>query len=110
MTTLVQARRNKSLTQRQLADELGVKHTLISAWERGVYKPRLRHLKKLCKILELPLKEIEFIQIPEKPIASKERIRQQIEAYDESMGYVDSAWLRGGRYDIDPAFHDTPTA
>ena len=109
MPTLAQARRNKSLTQRQLADELGVKHTLISAWERGVYKPGPRNLKKLCEILEVNLEEIEFIPKPAKPITSKEQIRQQIEAHYESMGYVDSAWLRGGRYDIDPAFHDKPS-
>ena len=112
MITLAQARRNKTLTQRQLAGELGVKHTLISAWERGVYKPRFRNLKRLCEILDVNLEEIEFIhrQTLEKPIPSPEQIRQQNKAYDESMGYVDSAWLRGGRYDIDPGFHDPPDA
>ncbi len=110
MTTLAHARRNKSLTQQVVANELGVKPTVISAWERGVYKPRVHNLKKLCDILELTLEEIEFAPRPEKPITSKDRIRQQFAAYDESMGYVDSTWLRGGRYDIDPAFHNKPTA
>ena len=107
MPTLAQARRNKSLTQRQLADELGIKQTLISAWERGISKPDLGNLEKLCEILEVNLEEIEFISKPEKPITSKDQTRQQIENYNERMGYVDSSWLRGGRYDIDPAFHDT---
>ena len=109
MPTLAQARLNKSLTQRQLANELGVRNTLVSAWERGVYKPGPRNLKKLCEILEISLEEIEFIPKAEKPILSKEPTRQQIEAHNESMGYVDSTWLRGGRYDIDPAFHDAPS-
>ena len=110
MPTLAQARRHKSLTQRQLADGVGVRPTLVSAWERGVYKPGLPNLKKLCEILEVTLEEIEFIPKPAKPITSKERTRQQIEAHNESMGYVDSTWLRGGRYDVDPAFHDPPSA
>ena len=107
MPTLAQARPNKSLTQRQLADELGVNHTLISSWERGVHKPGPTNLKKLCQILEITCEEIEFIPKPEKPKTSREERIRQIQVYDESMGYVDSTWLRGGRYDIDPAFHET---
>lgn len=114
MPTLAQARRRKLLTQRQLADKMGIKHTLVSAWERGIYEPRLSNLKKLCEILEITFEQIEFLPRPEKPKASpktsaktaNELSRQQIEAHDESMGYVDSTWLRGGRYDIDPAHHE----
>ena len=106
MPTLAQARRRKSLTQRQLTDKLGVQHTLVSSWERGVLKPGPSDIKKLCEILEVTREEIEFIPEPEKPKTSREERRQQIQAYEESMGYVDSTWLRGGRYDIDPAFHE----
>ena len=109
MPTLSEARRNKSMSQRQLADRMGVNPTLISAWERGVQKPGLRNLKKLCEILEVTLEQIEFIPEPAEPGSSEEDSRRQIEAHDESMGYVDSTWLRGGRYDIDPAFHDKPS-
>ncbi len=31
---------------------------------------------------------------------------QQIKDHDERMGFVDSTWLRGGRYDVDPASHE----
>jgi hypothetical protein len=61
----------------------------------------------LCEILEITPEEIEFIPGPEEPKPTREERRQQIQAYEESMGYVDSTWLRGGRYDIDPAFHET---
>jgi transcriptional regulator with XRE-family HTH domain len=103
MPTLAQARRRKHLTRRQLADELGVNYTLVSAWERGVNHPRPNNLKKLCQALEITPKEIEFTPRPEKPGSSR---KEQILAHDESMGYVDSTWLRGGRYDIDPAIHE----
>ncbi|HZA21909.1 MAG TPA: helix-turn-helix transcriptional regulator [Dehalococcoidia bacterium] len=106
MSTLAEARRRKSLTQRQLAEKLGVEHTLVSSWERGVHKPGPSDLEKLCKILEITWEEIEFIPGPEKPTNSREERMQQTQAYEESMGYVDSTWLRGGRYDIDPAFHE----
>lgn len=86
---------------------MGINHTLISAWERGIYKPRLSNLKKLCQILGITVEEIEFTPKPEKDNVSSEVARQQIQAHDESMGYVDSTWLRGGRYDIDPASHET---
>jgi transcriptional regulator with XRE-family HTH domain len=108
MTTLAQARRRKLLTQRQLAHELGVKPSVVSAWERGVDQPRRDALKKLCLILEVPPEEIELAYRPEAPGSSREAVRQQIAAHDESMGYVDSTWLRGGRYDIDPASHESP--
>jgi transcriptional regulator with XRE-family HTH domain len=85
---------------------MGIQHTLVSSWERGVLKPGPTDLEKLCEILEITWKEIEFIPGPEKPKTSKEERMQQIQAYEESMGYVDSTWLRGGRYDIDPAFHE----
>jgi transcriptional regulator with XRE-family HTH domain len=106
VTTLAQARRRKSLTQRQLADKLGVQHTLVLSWERGVHRPGPADLNKLCEILEITREEIEFMPGPEKPRTSREERMQQAQAYEESMGYVDSTWLRGGRYDIDPAFHE----
>lgn len=106
MPSLAQARRRKALTQRQLADELGVHHTLVSAWERGVNKPRLNNLMNLCRVLEINPEEIEFTPGPENLRNSREAVRRQIEAHNESMGYVDSSWLRGGRYDIDPASHE----
>ena len=109
--TLAKARRRKSLTQRQLAEKLGIPRAQLSSWERGVHKPGPGDLEKLCEILEITREEIEFIPGPEKPRTSpkisREERRQQTQAYEESMGYVDSNWLRGGRYDIDPAFHET---
>jgi transcriptional regulator with XRE-family HTH domain len=107
VTTLAQARRRKSLTQRQLADILGIPHMLVSAWERVIHKPGPSDIEKLCEILEITREKIEFVPGPEKPKTSREERIRQTQAYEESMGYVDSTWLRGGRYDIDPAFHET---
>ena len=64
------------------------------------------NLKKLCQILDITWEEIEFIPEPEKPKTFGEERMQQPQAYEESMGYVDSTWLRGGRYDVDPVFRE----
>ena len=64
MPTLAQLRRKKFLTQKQLAELLGVTDTLVSSWERGVYQPRLSNLKKLCEILDVSLDDIEFLSKP----------------------------------------------
>jgi ribosome-binding protein aMBF1 (putative translation factor) len=111
MPTIAQARRRKSLTQKQLATKIGIEPALVAAWEEGISKPQSSNLKKLGEILEISSEEIEFVSASEKPKTSpktsNEVMRQEVEAHNESMGYVDSTWLRGGRYDIDPASHDT---
>jgi transcriptional regulator with XRE-family HTH domain len=107
MPTIAQARRKKSLTQKQLATQIGIEPALVAAWEEGISKPQSSNLKKLYEILGISSEEIELVPAPKKPKTSNEVIRQEVEAHNESMGYVDSTWLRGGRYDIDPASHDT---
>jgi len=107
MLTIAQARRRKSLTQKQLATQIGIEPALVADWEEGISKPQSSNLMKLCEILGMESEEIKFVPAPGKPKTSNEAMRQEVEAHNESMGYVDSTWLRGGRYDIDPASHDT---
>ena len=44
-------RKDKKLTQRQLADKLGITDRAISKWENGKSMPDLSLLKPLCDIL-----------------------------------------------------------
>lgn len=44
-------RRTLSVTQEQLASELGVSRTAVAKWESGEKEPTLQNLTKLCKIL-----------------------------------------------------------
>ncbi len=48
---LVEARKNKNLTQEQLAEKLYVTRQAISRWERGTAEPDLQTLSRLCNIL-----------------------------------------------------------
>ncbi len=47
------ARKSLNLTQRQLADCLGVSNTTISNWEKGLSRPDADLIQKLCQVLHL---------------------------------------------------------
>ena len=47
------ARKAAGLTQRQLADSLGVSNTSISNWEKGLSRPDADMIQKLCTYLSL---------------------------------------------------------
>jgi transcriptional regulator with XRE-family HTH domain len=56
-------RRNKDVTQEQLAELIGVSADFISQIERGLRSPSFENLQKLSEVLEVPLSE--FFQFPE---------------------------------------------
>lgn len=51
-------RKQKGITQNELADQLAVQRTMISAYEDGRSEPKLLTLKLLCDILEVGLEEL----------------------------------------------------
>ena len=51
-------RKNKGLTQEQLAEKLGVTNKTVSRWETGKYMPDLSLLKPLSEELEITLNEL----------------------------------------------------
>ena len=51
--TIRNARRSLGLTQRQLADSLGVSNTCVSNWEKGLSRPDADMIQKLCAQLHL---------------------------------------------------------
>lgn len=51
--TIRNARKSLGLTQRQLADSLGVSNTCVSNWEKGLSRPDADMIQKLCGILHL---------------------------------------------------------
>lgn len=46
-----EGRKAAGLTQRQLADRLGVSNTSISNWEKGLSRPDADMIQKMCEIL-----------------------------------------------------------
>ncbi|MBR3684995.1 MAG: helix-turn-helix transcriptional regulator [Clostridia bacterium] len=43
-------RKSKGLTQKELADKVGVDQRTISAWEKGICEPGFQMLAHLCEI------------------------------------------------------------
>lgn len=51
-------RTKRGLTQKQLADRLGVKQQNISDWERGERSPSVKNLKKLADALNCRIDDL----------------------------------------------------
>lgn len=51
-------RKQKCITQNNLADQLNVQRTMISAYEDGRSEPKLLTLGKLCDVLEVGMEEL----------------------------------------------------
>jgi transcriptional regulator with XRE-family HTH domain len=55
----IEALRDKAgLTQQQLADLVGVDKTAVSAWERKLARPDIRHLAAVAKALKVTLDDL----------------------------------------------------
>lgn len=52
---LIEERKNKGLSQEQLAEKLGVSRQAISRWEAGNALPDVNNLKKLSKLFEVSM-------------------------------------------------------
>lgn len=51
-------RKQKGITQNDLADQLAVQRTMISAYEDGRSEPKLATLQKICELLEVGIEEL----------------------------------------------------
>jgi DNA-binding XRE family transcriptional regulator len=57
---IMNLRKRLNLTQRQVAQAIGVTDQTVSNWEQGVYSPRLTPAQTLalCRVLECSLEEL----------------------------------------------------
>ncbi len=55
---LKEARKQKFLTQKQVATMLNVVESCYANWEQGRTEPNIDMLRKLCKILEVSADEL----------------------------------------------------
>jgi DNA-binding XRE family transcriptional regulator len=63
-------RKELGLTQKQIANAIGVDYQAVSTWERGVHQPRLHPWQTviLCDLLKCSLKELaEMFPRPSQP-------------------------------------------
>ena len=55
---LQKLRKNKNISQEQLAEELGVSRQAVSKWESGASYPEMDKLVLLCKIFNCNLDDL----------------------------------------------------
>lgn len=55
---LINLRKEKGLTQKQIAKVLGMSETGYASWEQGLAEPSLDAIRKLCKIFDVSANEI----------------------------------------------------
>ena len=56
---IAEKRKEKKLTQQELADAAGMNRTMLSHLEQGSYVPSLQQLNALCDVLGLTVKDLE---------------------------------------------------
>lgn len=71
-----QKRKEKNLTQEQLAEKLGVSNKTISKWETGKCMPDYGVVKSLCEELEMTVAEL---------MDGEEAEEKSVRAYDEEQ-------------------------
>lgn len=64
---LLYYRKKNKITQKELADKLGVKHNAISAWENGVNSIDIDTLFQVCKIFGITVNDMYDIKTDSKP-------------------------------------------
>ena len=55
---ILELRKEKNMTQQELADKIGVTDRAISKWENGRGLPDLSLMKPLCDVLEISINEL----------------------------------------------------
>ncbi len=59
---LSEMRKKRNMTQRELAERLGVAQNTISKWENGVSEPDIESMIKLCTVLKTSMDDLLGIQ------------------------------------------------
>ena len=104
---LAQLRKERGLTQEQLAQELGTSNKTISRWETGTYLPPVEMLQLLSEMHGLTINELlqgERIA-PEKQLAAAnetiaEVIRESPFLFKERQAYWQRKWTTDHRFDM----------
>lgn len=58
--TIAELRREKGMSQRQLAEALGFATSTVGMWELGLRTPNLQIAKKIARFFKVPLEAIYF--------------------------------------------------
>ena len=91
------ARRRKilGLTQKQVAERLGMSDKSVSKWERGICMPDVSVYTQLCDILGISINEfIAGEDISEENIIKKIGGKPEVKQHLENLGFVTGGTVR----------------
>jgi transcriptional regulator with XRE-family HTH domain len=80
-------RKKSGLTQKTLANELGVKHNSVSSWEKGINSIDVEILFKICEILNVSVNDMYGMYsnaCAEEYDQAEKRIIESVRTLDES--------------------------
>jgi transcriptional regulator with XRE-family HTH domain len=88
---LREIRKERRLTQQQLAELLDVQQRVISRWETGVAKPRLNHIVQLARVLEVSLDRLVFGEDMQSPVSPFEIQNRRLKELCKQVDELDQA-------------------
>ena len=63
----------RSLTQKQLAELLGVSNSRISNWEQGINRPDADIIANICKVLNISPSDLLDVHLSNEALTERER-------------------------------------
>lgn len=104
---IAECRKQKKMTQKELADKLGVTDKSVSKWERGICLPDVSLYMELCNILEISLNEFflgERIKDKEFKKKADENLLKAIEnssfSLNDRINYFKNKWKVEHRFEL----------
>lgn len=84
--TILTARKEKGLTQKDMADKLSISQPAYSYYEKGDKPLPANQLKKVLKILDIEMDQLKELESPMESISrSLERIANTLEKIEKKM-------------------------
>lgn len=83
---LVEAREKQNLTQKALAEMLGITPTRLNYWEKDKREPNITMIKQIASALNVPVSEL--LGIDEKRLAESVQILEATITYCKKLGYA----------------------
>ena len=66
-------RKLKNMSQKELAEKLGITNSRVSNWEQGINRPDVDILAKICKVLDISPSELLNISLSDDELSEHER-------------------------------------
>jgi transcriptional regulator with XRE-family HTH domain len=90
---LKQKRKEKGLTQKDVAEATQIDQSIISSWERGTRSPSFLNIHKLCQLLDLSIDEL--LGVEKKKLITLtvsqenlEKLQLMLKEYEETLNFI----------------------